>query len=202
MWDKIITWFVLYGNEVECNSFSTNGIPIINVGRKGNNHIYIGHNFRMNNRLVANQIGYDSPCILVAMDNATITIGEEVGMSQTTIIAMGADIYIGSNTLFGGGVKIYSSDFHSLDYKHRRDYSINGLDHQNRKSAPVTIGHDCFIGAGSIILKGIIIGDLSIVGAGSVVTKSIPSGEIWAGNPARFVKKITISKDNLNINSI
>ena len=47
------------------------------------------------------------------------------------------------------------------------------------------------IGAGSTILPGITIGEGAMIGAGSVVTKNIPAGELWVGNPARFVKKIT-----------
>ena len=46
------------------------------------------------------------------------------------------------------------------------------------------------IGAGSTILPGITIGKGAMVGAGSVVTKDIPAGELWVGNPAKFVKKI------------
>lgn len=46
------------------------------------------------------------------------------------------------------------------------------------------------IGAGSTILPGITIGKKAIIGAGFVVTKSIPAGEIWIGNPARFLRKI------------
>ena len=46
------------------------------------------------------------------------------------------------------------------------------------------------IGAGSTILPGIEIGENAMVGAGSVVTKSIPSGEVWVGNPAKFLRKI------------
>lgn len=45
------------------------------------------------------------------------------------------------------------------------------------------------IGAGCIILPGVTIGENALVGAGSVVTKSIPPGEIWAGNPARKLRK-------------
>jgi len=46
------------------------------------------------------------------------------------------------------------------------------------------------IGAGSTILPGLTIGENAIIGAGSVVTKSIPAGELWVGNPARFVRKV------------
>ena len=46
------------------------------------------------------------------------------------------------------------------------------------------------IGAGSTILPGIEIGENAMVGAGSVVTKNIPAGEIWAGNPVKFLRKI------------
>lgn len=46
------------------------------------------------------------------------------------------------------------------------------------------------IGANSTILPGITIGSNAMIGAGSVVTKDIPSGELWLGNPAKFIKKI------------
>ena len=52
----------------------------------------------------------------------------------------------------------------------------------------VTIGDNTFIGAGTIICNTVNIGKNVIVGAGSVVTKDIPDGEIWAGNPAHFIK--------------
>lgn len=46
------------------------------------------------------------------------------------------------------------------------------------------------IGAGATILPGLTIGENAMVGAGSVVTKDIPAGELWVGNPARFLKRI------------
>jgi acetyltransferase-like isoleucine patch superfamily enzyme len=57
-------------------------------------------------------------------------------------------------------------------------------------SEPIVIGDDVFIGANSIVLKGVNIGDRSIIGAGSVVSKNIPADEIWAGNPIKFIKRI------------
>lgn len=46
------------------------------------------------------------------------------------------------------------------------------------------------IGAGTVVLCGIEIGENAIIGAGSVVTKNVPAGELWVGNPARFVRII------------
>ena len=53
----------------------------------------------------------------------------------------------------------------------------------------IKIGNNVFLGANTIITKSVTIGDNVIVGAGSIVTKDIPSNEIWAGVPARFIKK-------------
>lgn len=53
------------------------------------------------------------------------------------------------------------------------------------------------IGANSTILPGVTIGEGAMVGAGSVVTKDIPAGELWLGNPARFIKYIEMPKDEI-----
>lgn len=55
--------------------------------------------------------------------------------------------------------------------------------------APVTIGNNVFIGAGSAILPGVSIGDNVVIGAHSVVTKSIPNNCVAVGNPAKVIKK-------------
>lgn len=56
----------------------------------------------------------------------------------------------------------------------------------------VNIGKNVFIGMNTIIVKAVTIGDNAVIGAGSIITCNIPSGEIWAGNPARFIKKVSI----------
>ncbi|MCS3157300.1 hypothetical protein NXY07_09850 [Phocaeicola dorei] len=46
-----------------------------------------------------------------------------------------------------------------------------------------------YIGMGTMVVKPVTIGEGAIVGAGAIVTKDIPSNEVWAGNPARFIRK-------------
>jgi acetyltransferase-like isoleucine patch superfamily enzyme len=54
--------------------------------------------------------------------------------------------------------------------------------------ADVIIGRNCFIGANSIILPGVTIGDEVVIAAGAVVTKNVPSNTIFAGNPANQIR--------------
>ena len=53
-----------------------------------------------------------------------------------------------------------------------------------------TICKGASIGAGAVILCGITIGEKAMIAAGSVVTKDVPEGELWMGNPAKYVRKI------------
>lgn len=53
----------------------------------------------------------------------------------------------------------------------------------------VKIGNYVFIGAHTIICHPITIGDNAFIGAGSVLTKDVPANEVWAGVPARFIRK-------------
>ena len=48
------------------------------------------------------------------------------------------------------------------------------------------------IGAGAVVLCGVEIGEKAMIGAGSLVTRNVPAGELWMGNPARFVRRIDI----------
>ena len=65
---------------------------------------------------------------------------------------------------------------------------FDGVKHYYRKGS-VHIKSNAWIGARTIICQGVTIGANAVVGAGSVVTKNIPDNEVWAGNPAKFIKK-------------
>jgi acetyltransferase-like isoleucine patch superfamily enzyme len=178
-----ITWLKLKGNNVSFSSFKTGGTPYIMVARGGK--MNIGKNFSMNNGIKYNPIGCSQPCTFFVDRSATLSIGDNVGISQAALVAID-DITIENNVKIGGGVCIYTTDFHSLDPMIRKSKD----DIKNRAKKPVVIRDNAFIGAHSIILKGVTVGKNSIVGAGSIVTKSIPDNQIWAGNPARFIRNV------------
>ncbi len=150
--------------------------------------VFIGRNVGMNSGVKYNLIGGDNCIILRTVDNGEIHIGNGVGISNVAIVSM-SRIDIEDNVLIGGSVKIYDNDFHSLDYKVRMNTPTESI-----VSKPIRICEGAFLGANSMILKGVTIGKHSIIGAGSVVTKDVPDNEIWAGNPARFIRKINIER--------
>ena len=182
--DWMLTYLVFYSNGVEFSSFRTYGVPLVNVGLRGK--CRFGKEFGMNNREVANPIGRFHRCSIVVVETGNLTIGDHVGLSATAIVCHDR-VEIGHYVQIGGNTVIYDTDFHSLDPKHRIHRPTDFL---NAKTKPVKIGDHAFIGAHTTILKGVTIGRNAVVGAGSVVTRDVPDNEIWAGNPARFIKRL------------
>ena len=182
--DYFVCCIRFWGNNVKHKNFKTHGIPYISVAI--NAKCSIGINFSMNNGAKGNPIGNFEPCTLFVDKGACLKIGNNVGISQAALVCH-TSITIGNNVKIGGGAAIYDTDFHSLDAVLRCNAA---LDMKSKMKLPVVIGDNVFIGARSIILKGVTIGENSIIGAGAVVTKSVPSNEIWAGNPAKFIRKI------------
>ena len=110
-----------------------------------------------------------------------LVIGNNVGMSLVHITAH-RSVVIDDNVMLGAGVKIWDTDFHAIDYEARMRDEAPAV-------KPIHIEEGVFVGACAIILKGVTIGRHAVIGAGAVVTKDVPAGEIWAGNPARCIRK-------------
>ena len=158
------------------------GHPI--CSRYPGSFISLGSDVTLDSSARANPLGGSFPCVLRTMTSAArLTLGDRVGLSSSVIVA-GNSVEIGEDTILGAGSMVLDNDFHApgLGFSWLTEYSKN--------SKPVKIGRGCFIGARSIILKGVTLGDRVVIGAGSVVTKDIPAYSIAAGNPARIVGTI------------
>jgi len=110
-----------------------------------------------------------------------IEIGSNVGFNFNCVILDVAKVKIGSYSMFGPNVQIYTAG-HPL----APDMRKKGLEF----GKPVTIGENVWIGGNAVICPGVTIGSGSIIAAGAVVTKNIPGKVLAAGIPAKIIKKL------------
>lgn len=104
-----------------------------------------------------------------------IELGERVFFNFNCVVLDVCPVRIGSYTLFGPAVQIYTP-LHPFEAELRREREFG---------KPVEIGDDVWVGGGAIILPGVRIGARAVIGAGSVVTRDVPAGVFAAGNPCR-----------------
>ncbi len=109
-----------------------------------------------------------------------IRLGRAVMVNSGCIFQDTAAISVGDHSMIAPGTVIATSS-HDFPVEDRRSVRTVSL--------PVSIGRDVWIGAAAVVLPGRTVGDGAIVGAGAVVTRDIPPGEVWAGNPARRIRR-------------
>lgn len=119
-----------------------------------------------------------------------IHLGDNVEINMNCVFLDCNTITVGRNTGIGPAVQVYAVG-HPVDPRQRLTGNTAGeLSGWNSLTAPVTIGENCWIGGGAIILPGVTIGDGTTVAAGSVVTRSLPGNCLAAGNPCRVVREL------------
>lgn len=150
-------------------------------GLKG--RVTFGDNVYINSNKWINPVGLSSSTYICVNPNAVISIGNNVKISNSLLFAFNS-ITLEEDVMIGGGCQILDNDFHSMNYEIRKTV----LDQDYVNSKPITIKRGAFVGAMSIVLKGVTIGEESIIAAGSVVTKNVPAYQVWGGNPAAFIK--------------
>jgi len=155
--------------------------PII---RKSNGAVInICINFTCNSDPRKNTYGIIQRVLIYAGRPETIIeIGDRVGISGCTISAI-ERITIGNDVLIGTGAIIADHDAHGIEADSRG--TSESIRHKEIK-----IGNNVLVGARSIILKGVTIGDGSVIGAGSVVIEDVPPNAVVRGNPAKVIRFI------------
>ena len=141
----------------------------------------------------------DFPTLIGASDaNIQLTswnIGEykgEISIGKYSLITPGVRIMsaekieIGDACMIAHGAYISDADWHGI---YDRAQPVG-------KTKPINIKDNVWIGDSAIVCKGVTIGKNSIIGAGAVVTKDVPENCIYAGNPAKFIKKLDAKEFN------
>ena len=110
-----------------------------------------------------------------------IELGENFYSNHNLVILDGAKVTFGDNVFIGPNCGFYTAG-HPLDVAQRNQ----GLEY----AKPIKVGNNVWFGANVVVLPGVTIGDNCTIGAGSVVVKDIPANSVAVGNPCRVVHKI------------
>lgn len=165
----------------ECRAW---GLPIVRTIHPG--QISIGDRVGLVSSSRLAPISTSQKCALQVMaPGGRIEIGDDAAMTGVTLTAR-TGIIIGQRVLLGSGVVITDNDAHPIDSVPRRYEPAPEPLAENQ----IVIEDDVFVGARSIVLRGVRIGCGTVVGAGSVVTSSLPPMVLAAGNPARVIRDL------------
>ena len=117
-------------------------------------------------------------------------IGENCNICSHCLIEneviIGNNVTIKSGVQIWDGIEVQDNVFIGANVSFTNDKYPKSKNH-NWTLLKTKICSGASIGAGAVILPGIIIGKDAVIGAGSVVTKNVPDGEIWVGNPAKRI---------------
>ena len=105
-----------------------------------------------------------------------LTVGDHCWIGEDAWIDNLAQVTIGSNVCLSQGAYLCTGN---------HDWTTPNMKLFTR---PITLRDGCWVGARSVVCPGVTIGEGAVLAAGGVTAKDIPAFEIWAGNPARFVK--------------
>ncbi|EPQ9995764.1 sugar O-acetyltransferase [Vibrio vulnificus] len=108
-------------------------------------------------------------------------LGNNVYANFNLTLVDDTHIYIGNSVMIAPNVTIATAG-HPIDPELRRKVAQFNI--------PVHIKDNVWIGANSVVLPGVTIGENSVIGAGSVVTKDIPANVVAVGNPCRVLRPI------------
>ena len=136
-------------------------------------------------QLTLQKVGHDCHIALGSyFANPESSMGNRVGIGAYCVLGQ---VSLGDGTILATGVQVVSGS-----RQHLRDESGHLTD-VGRRFDRTTVGKECWIGAGAIVMANL--GDMVTVALGSVVFRDVPSGALVAGNPARLIPR-SVQRDN------
>lgn len=161
---KICLFKALYWKRITFKGFIKVGSNFRIVIKKGSK-VFLGKCLKLRNNIS-----------IRVNENGNLSIGDKTFINDNCIITCKECIEIGKNCLIGPNVVIFDHD---------HDYRKNITNFLKKK---IVIGDNVWIGANSIILKGVTIGDNAVIAAGTVVRENIPNGKIVYNKRELIVK--------------
>jgi acetyltransferase-like isoleucine patch superfamily enzyme len=118
---------------------------------------------------------------VLAEPGTGIRLGDRCAVGAGAFLGGQGGIDVGDDVIMGPGVRIFSED-------HRFDDVTETIRTQGTLRSRVSIGNDCWLGAGVTVVAGVTIGHGCVIAAGAVVTSSVPAFSVAAGVPARVIR--------------
>jgi acetyltransferase-like isoleucine patch superfamily enzyme len=140
------------------------------------------------NSLVAGQL-------MTFAHGGRIELGQYCYIGENSRVWSGASVTMGNFVLIAHNVMIVDNFTHPIDFQARREHARSTMGGRHAATIdlgdrPIVIGDDVWIGANSIIMRGVSIGDRAIISAGSVVRDDVPADAVVSGNPAAIVRSL------------
>lgn len=157
-----------------------NGRPIIQVHPSAK--IEIGDGVTLNSRNYGYHLNMHSPVKLMAdRPDARIVIGDNSRIHGSCIHAY-KSVSIGKNCLVAANCQIFDSNGHEISFG-----DVPNRIHTQSEGRPIVIEDNVWIGANTLVMPGVRIGQGSVISAGSIVKSDIPPMVIAGGNPAALI---------------
>jgi acetyltransferase-like isoleucine patch superfamily enzyme len=144
----------------------------------GHTSIYIGDDVRFSGSFAVDSAKF--------CNSPTLRIGDRSFLGHGVSITCNRQVVIEEDVLIAGNCKISDYDGHPNSLERR----LAGAPPCGDEIQSVRICRGAWIGLGTLILKGVTVGEGAIVGANSVVTKDVPPHTVAVGSPARIVKQL------------
>ena len=152
-------------------------------------NVFIDPSSSFNNAKIGDNVLIGNKVTIFGSPKSILEIGDDTTIGNMTILnGFASKLTIGKRCSIGSFCHFFVDSGPTASQKLLKKYPII--------AAPVTIGDDCFIGHGTTIVPGAVIGDCCIIMPNSFINCEVPSYSIYGGSPAKFIRSIEKELNN------